>query len=239
MSVTTALNALPKDALPQWAANLAADKAMELADSGLLPRLIRDDARYAHKEAKESAATLGTIVHGMCEYRLLGGVVDLSLYDKPAIKRYKQFCNWLDAYKVEPLHVEATVYNDDSLYAGSCDLMALVDGVPTIIDFKTSKGVYPTVALQMAAYAHAEYILTDEGEKVALPEFQRGAVLHIKPMSFNFIECDISETTFDFFLDVLRLKRSWLDGYSEKVLLGAMPLSKEALWKIRMGTKEN
>ena len=36
--------------------------------------------------------------------------------------------------------------------AGTSDIFALLDGVPTIVDLKTSKGIYPEMDLQTAAY---------------------------------------------------------------------------------------
>jgi hypothetical protein len=226
ISVTTALNGLPKDALPQWAANVAADKALELHDCGALDfknegyrRAVRNDIRYAHKEEKEAAARLGDAVHQCCEDIVKHGDCDAPT-DKKVANRVKQFWKWTQAHTIEPLYVEATVYNDTHLYAGSCDLMASVDGIPTIIDYKTSKGVYGSVALQLSAYMNGEYILTDEGLVVALPKFERAAVLHIRDRGYKFIECDSSAKTFNHFLRVLSVKRDWLDTDADTALLG-------------------
>lgn len=236
MSVTTAISALPKDALVQWAANMAADKAMFLLADGITlaclgrtPEQVRDEIRYAHKQRKEGAADVGTEVHRMVEVFLLGG--DPHTDDKEAAKRFKHFLKWHDTFAIEPMYVEATVYNDTHLYAGSCDLMAMVDGIPTIIDLKTSKGVYGTVALQLAAYRFADYILTDEGKQLDIPRFDRGAVLHIRPTGYTFREVDVSEEMFAHFIRLLETKREWINRAEKTALLPAIePTNKEKAW---------
>ena len=241
VSVTTVLNALPKDALIQWAANMAADKAIELY--GAAPERweakeakLRDEIRYAHRQKKESAADLGTATHELAERNLRGEVIDLKSLDKELAKRYKHFLTFRQLYDIQPLHVEATVYNDTYGYAGSCDLMALVNGVPTIVDLKTSKGVYGTVALQLSAYKHAEYIRGNDGTKQPLPKMDKGAVLHLRPDGITFREVDVTEDRFADFLAVLRVKREWLDGAEKRALLDVIQPTPEAMWKLRMGT---
>lgn len=51
-------------------------------------------------------------------------------------------------------------------YAGTFDLLAVLkeDTTPSVIDLKTSKDFWPTMALQLAAYREA---LLEEGKKVA------------------------------------------------------------------------
>jgi hypothetical protein len=51
-------------------------------------------------------------------------------------------------------------------YAGTFDLLAVLKGdtIPSVIDLKTSKDFWPTMALQLAAYREA---LLEEGKKVS------------------------------------------------------------------------
>jgi hypothetical protein len=53
------------------------------------------------------------------------------------------------------------VYSVAQHYSGTADLLCMIDGVPYVVDFKTSKRVdYITYDLQLAAYAQA---LNEEG----------------------------------------------------------------------------
>ncbi len=47
---------------------------------------------------------------------------------------------------------EQTVWSRTHRYAGTLDLVAYVDGVRTLIDFKTSKAIYAEAHLQNVAY---------------------------------------------------------------------------------------
>src|SRR5208282_6385084 len=55
----------------------------------------------------------------------------------------------------KPLMVEFTVVSKKYGYAGTADLLAEVDGVLTLVDWKTGKAVYKEAHLQNAAYRNA------------------------------------------------------------------------------------
>jgi hypothetical protein len=61
---------------------------------------------------------------------------------------------WLDRNLVEVLYVEETMASPAMKVAGKPDLVARLRGhkLPTIIDYKTGKGVYEGDRLQQAAY---------------------------------------------------------------------------------------
>ena len=63
-----------------------------------------------------------------------------TIGDRKVRNRVLRFAQFLDDHDVEPMHIEATVYSDKHLYAGSCDIMALIDGVPTICDMGVTSG---------------------------------------------------------------------------------------------------
>ena len=49
--------------------------------------------------------------------------------------------------------MEEPIYGNG--YAGRFDLIARLSGIVTLVDFKTSKGIYPSYGWQIAAYKHA------------------------------------------------------------------------------------
>ena len=56
---------------------------------------------------------------------------------------------------LQPIKIEQTVWSDVYGYAGTMDLLAVVNGKLTILDWKTSKALHPEYKLQVAAYAKA------------------------------------------------------------------------------------
>ena len=61
----------------------------------------------------------------------------------------------MEAHKVEPIATEFKIFSRKHMYAGTCDLDAVIDGERCIVDFKTSSGIYPEMLLQTAAYQFA------------------------------------------------------------------------------------
>src|SRR5690606_36755837 len=48
-----------------------------------------------------------------------------------------------------------------------------------IVYWKTSRDVYPTVALQLSAYAYADRLISADGTSRDMPRVDGGAVLHV------------------------------------------------------------
>jgi hypothetical protein len=65
------------------------------------------------------------------------------------------FHAWLDAHAVRPASAETRLISRTYGYAGTTDLLAYVDDVFTVIDFKTSKGIFIEYPLQLSAYGQA------------------------------------------------------------------------------------
>ena len=68
--------------------------------------------------------------------------------------------------------MEQTIWSKRYGFAGTFDLLASIDRVLTLLDFKTSKAIYPEMHLQNVAYQQA---LIDMGH----PRPQRGLIVHI------------------------------------------------------------
>lgn len=153
-SVTNVLNVLNKPALPRWAAKVVAEQAVAMRDS--LTKLDEAEAIDILKGSpwrnSTRAADRGTTIHAYLEARL-SGLEPKDVSGEAA--RYQAAADaFLEEWNPKPLHIEQTVFGPD--YAGTGDLWAVLNnGATAVLDYKTSKAIYPEAALQLAALAGA------------------------------------------------------------------------------------
>lgn len=173
-SVTTILGQLSKPALTNWAAKEVATYAAENMDAW--QNLPMSDAIDLLKRAPYRNMTkrqnIGSAVHAAIESWQGGEPVvedlDLLPYIAAAV-------SYLDEQTTEVLEQEATVFSRQYLYAGTLDAIAtLKDGRTAVVDWKTGKAIYPEAALQLCAYANAEFIGTPDGVEKLLPRSTSG-----------------------------------------------------------------
>jgi hypothetical protein len=174
-SVTTILEVIAKPALGPW---YAKEERRQL-ETALLEVLVQPGPadREAYKtfvleqlaeaitgvkaadRAREQAATIGTAVHAGIEWHLrtqLGEDAGAEpLLPEPAAWAVESWKDWAKSVALEPLALERVVYCEDCGYAGTMDLYARVKGIPTILDWKTGRAIYPEALLQNVAYRHA------------------------------------------------------------------------------------
>ena len=188
-SVTTVLDIIAKPALAPWYAK-EERRYFEAAMLEILSRPGARDPEYvlgavadavtgvkAADRAKQQAATIGTAIHAGIEWALrtqLGedAGIEPRLPDAAAwaVESWK---DWAKSVALEPLAIEHTVYCEICGYAGTLDLYARVQGVLTVLDWKSGKAIYPEAFLQNAAYRHAAQRLgmpADQGLIVRLPK---------------------------------------------------------------------
>lgn len=207
--VTSVVGMLPKDFLKWWAAKLVAETAVDnigtvvqMAISGDRQGAV-DYLKRAPQRNTGEAGDTGTEVHGLCEDIALGrgGRVHPDL--KPYVQGFKDF---VEEFKPEFLEVESTVWSDTHGYAGSFDYLAKIGDEVVLIDVKTTRsGVHEEVALQLAAYANADYILRPDGEQVPIPQIDGAAVLHLRPEGWSLVPIAISPQTFGIFQALLQV----------------------------------
>jgi hypothetical protein len=184
--VTTILDALPKDALINWAANTTAEAAVNRWDElGAMPPAARLKAlQGARYEEKDRAARRGTEVHGYGEALVRGEEVQVPDELAGHVESYARF---LDEFKVEPEHIEFSVASARYGYAGTADLLAVVT-MPKgakrrlLLDLKTTRsGIYGSTALQLAAYRFAEARIADDGvQQFPMSEVDGCAAVHVR-----------------------------------------------------------
>lgn len=118
------------------------------------------------------AAARGTAVHNAIENYVKFDIEDIS----PEHAGYfEAFLKWFKEHKVQPYGNEIRLYHKSLMYAGTTDMTASVDGIDTLVDFKTSAAVQKMLCgVQLEAYDRA--IQSHTGGK----GFDRKAILHLK-----------------------------------------------------------
>jgi hypothetical protein len=153
--VTTILGTINKPALMPWAIGVTRDYWLEAVTAGRTDfQKIHKESWTANKKISKDAANIGQNVHAYAE-AVLKKLPAPELATDQAKRGAEAFHKWLDAHKVELMASERRIFSKEHFYAGTCDLVAKVDGRLVIGDFKTSSGIYPEMRLQTAAYQHA------------------------------------------------------------------------------------
>ncbi|NUS56224.1 MAG: hypothetical protein HOV66_15400, partial [Streptomycetaceae bacterium] len=180
--VTTLLGkGLPKPALPYWAAKCVAEYVVDNPDQvEQIRSLGRGPAVAALKaipwQARDEAAVRGTDVHKLAEEIIHGREVAVPEH---LVAHVEGYTRWLDEFEVSPILTERPVGHRALWYAGTFDAIVRIGEETWGLDWKTSKGVYGSTALQVAAYMGAEFFVDKDGNEQPLPEVDRIGVVHI------------------------------------------------------------
>ena len=134
-SITTVLSILNEEELAAWRKRVGDTEANKIGNR---------------------AAARGTQVHNIIEKYLLNeDISDFLPYVRQSLSNIRSI---LDEHITTIYGLEVPLYSRYLGVAGRCDCIALFDGVPTIVDFKTSKRPkkhekIPNYFAQMAGYA--------------------------------------------------------------------------------------
>lgn len=226
--VTSILNMLPKGFLKYWASKSVATYAVD--NLGAIVTLALKDPDGAIDLMKRApdrdtgrAADAGTEVHDLYERLAKGEDVGRIRPDlAPYVALFKGF---VEQYAPEFLYLEGTVWSETHGYAGSFDFIAKVTDPETgermtvIGDWKTTRsGVHEEVALQLTAYARADYIINPDGTKADIPKLDGGIVVHVRPDGGQVVPARIDDDLFQIFL---ALRQVWeYDRELSKTVLG-------------------
>lgn len=176
-SVTTILKALPKNGLEWWGYKIGLTEGRRLAlmcppeefdDEGFyteVKRLAREDKSAATPATiLKGAGGRGTDVHDLAEKLFRDGDLppksQIPQEQLPFVEALWAFYKDMGTLKMEVVAIEVPVFSLKHMYAGTLDLILkqnLVDGgvLYHLIDFKTSKGIYESHLIQLAAYKEA------------------------------------------------------------------------------------
>ncbi|MEG8276384.1 hypothetical protein [Streptomyces sp. AHA2] len=250
--VTSVIGMLPKqNFLGPWNAKMAATLAVDSIDfvADMAARDREGAIQYLSGAARRYTkvrADVGSEAHDLFERIMRGEYVGRVRSDlQPYVDHFREF---LKAVNPEFVRAEDVAWSDTYGYAGSFDVWLRVwldaagnitpdrSGKPHLImaDWKTSKATYPDVALQLAAYQRADFVIDGEtGETEPMPEFDGAAVLHITDETWAFKPVETGDAVFAEFLR-LRGTFEWDRDLSRKVI--GKPLAKKA-GKIVTGTQ--
>lgn len=173
-SVTNILGVISKPALIKWSADTERALVLEAAANLYLdihgtPEMSRVafittlQARLGKERAGQklmnAASEIGSQIHAMIEWDLRCKMLEQPgasphVSDK-AMWGYMAWQDWAKSVKLRPIHIEQAVWSRTYGYAGTLDLLAEVNGVETVLDWKSGKAVYMESHLQNAAYRHA------------------------------------------------------------------------------------
>lgn len=213
-SVTTILGQLAKPALTNWAAKEVATYAVDNLPAW--ENLPANDAVDLLKRAPyrnmSRKGDIGSAVHAAIEATASEDTaptinVDLLPYVAGAVQ-------FLEDHVDTILHLETTIFNRTWKYAGTCDaILTLKDGRTALADWKTSKNIYPEVALQLQAYAAGEFIGRADGTQLDLPNIDIGMAVHLPgDGTYTAKEVPLSDRLFKTF-GALRTLQAWKDDY--------------------------
>jgi hypothetical protein len=207
--VTTLIsNGLPKPALVKWAANCAAELAVNewdtLAELPVADRLKRLSG--APNAMRDAAAVKGTRVHALADQLARGEEVtvpeDLAGHVESCVR-------FLNEWEVETWHTERPVYHEKYLYAGTFDLLATLDDEIWLLDFKTNKsGAFGDTAFQLAAYRNATHMALASGNVTEMVRVDHCGVVWLRSDGYDLYPYHVDDAVFRQFLYIQQVARA-------------------------------
>ena len=166
-SVTTYLKVLDKS-------NFLVPWANKLGLAGV------DSTKYRDEKAR-----IGSLAHEMILSHLSKREQDLYEYSQMEIDQaencFLKYLSWEKQHEIDPLLAEGQMVSEMYGFGGTVDFYGLIDGVLTLMDFKSGSGLYPEMWIQLAGYG----ILLAEQKK----EVNQRILLNIgRDETENFIE---------------------------------------------------
>lgn len=170
VSVTTILEATyPRPHLAGWGASVVAREAIAGRHIGMGEKEAYSYLQRSPYREMRRKADRGRDIHAQIEGTLqpaLEGRTPVWWKD-PNLEGYldgaRAFCT---DYLSEVLALECKVFSDAHSYAGSADMWARSNregGEVLLVEWKTGKRIHPDHALQLAAYAGADWMVDSQG----------------------------------------------------------------------------
>lgn len=210
-----------------WHRGLAATEAIERRGlyEQMDPRAAIDAVKAEAKWKSGEGARRGNAVHEAIDTYLGGDepIFDEGLENRAEIvETFEQFVNLRHALDLDVVLNEVTVYNATHRYAGTLDALVRMpehhgDGL-VVLDWKTGKKVYPTTALQLTAYTHAEEITFGAPIQVrTMPEIVAAYAVHLTAKGWRIVPLDTSEATWAAFRALAYFANYWRSFESSMV----------------------
>ena len=108
-------------------------------------------AKKEYRKAKAAAADIGTEIHEWVSDWIEGKKPDMP-EDEKVVNGITAFLKFQKEHKIKWLESERIVYSKKYNFAGILDAVGRMDGKLTLVDFKSSKGIYNEMRFQVAGY---------------------------------------------------------------------------------------
>jgi hypothetical protein len=205
-SVTTVINGgVPKPQLKAWGERLVAETAWRRR--AIWGDMTEHDAvdwlKRAPFREMDRARVRGSHIHDWAERWALGQAPRLEDVPEGHRGHLRSFLQFVEDWHPQWEMSEASVYSRRWGYAGTLDALMRVDGLDglALVDYKTGKsGVFPEVALQLAAYRYAEFVGLHDGTELPIPAVDWCAVLWLGPTRYELVPVDASDVALRYFL---------------------------------------
>lgn len=235
VGVTTALKGIPKDELTHWAAREVAEWVATHPDR--VATMVRIGGygptvgflKELPWQKRDDAAVRGTEVHAYADQLARGDEVEVPDHLAAYVEAYVAY---LDDYQPTTVHSELIVGNRTHMVGGRLDS---IDNIPgfglSLVDIKTSRGVYGEYALQVAAYRNMEFCMYPDGVEQPMPHVERCFILHIQPGAYELIPVQADTDVYESFLAALNNYRRNVQSKKLGKLLGdpVTPPNREAV----------
>jgi len=111
------------------------------------------EAKSMWQVKSKEAMAIGTAVHELIEQSIKTKRIDPNMIEDEFVRNgYNAWLEWEKTHKVEYLETELIVGSRVHYVAGTIDAVAMVDGVLTLLDWKTSSMLTNAEFLQTASY---------------------------------------------------------------------------------------
>jgi len=112
-----------------------------------------------YRESRQQAADAGTLAHAMVEARIHDTTVAIPPDADPDMVRlarlsFDAFREWFDHSRIELVETEMHLVCPEWRFGGTPDAVGRIKGQVTLLDWKSSKGIYAEYLIQLAAYEH-------------------------------------------------------------------------------------
>lgn len=105
-------------------------------------------------ERNAEITSIGTLVHAKIENFFRRSEMEANGYPdsvkEKADELFLKFLGWNFERNIEPHYLELPMISSE--FGGTIDAIVSMNGVPTILDWKTSKDIYPEYFAQLSAY---------------------------------------------------------------------------------------
>jgi len=151
-SVTGATGIVDKSGpLMYWAVNKSRDYLLDIIKKGIVSEDDILEASKQHRIFKKKAGDIGTKIHEWVSDWILKKNPEMP-EDPKVVNGITAFLKFQKEHKVKWTESERIVYSKKHNYCGFLDAMGTIDGELWLIDFKSSKGIYPPMHFQVGGY---------------------------------------------------------------------------------------